>query len=88
MALLDKSAFANIFDFICFRAYTVPWMSHEISIHSFVIVIFLMFLKVLTLVKTTISQKGLLKINYPNIAIKYLFLKEREFSSSKSSKKK
>ena len=31
MAALEKSALANIFDVICFRAYTVPWMSHEIS---------------------------------------------------------
>ncbi len=45
-----------------------------LSIHSIVVVILLKyFLKVLTLVETTIIIKKLLKINYPNIAIKYLF---------------
>ncbi len=70
--------------FIEFPFTTGFWLSGFVV----VVLIFLMFLKVLTLVKTTISQKGILKINCPNIAIKYLFLKEREFSSSKSSKKK
>jgi hypothetical protein len=83
------SALANIFDVICFRAYLALACPVTLNIHSFAVVICLKyFLKVLTLVKTTIIIKKLLKINCPNIVIKYLFLKKEEFSLLKSNNKK
>jgi hypothetical protein len=46
------------------------------------------FLKVLTLVKTTINQKAFKNKLHHNIVIKYLFFNEREFSLLKSNNKK